>query len=106
MDDDGYPEEWELEKIRTWSHANGFVCWSTLLEYVRELWRWPDYFRGPDSNGMYELSTGGWSGNENLLAAMEGNRLFWEMCWFSSRRGGHYVFLVKEDKVGECREEV
>jgi len=97
MDKHGYPESHELEKIRTWSHANGFVCWTTLLGYVENLWKYSDYFHKPDgaSEKLYSISTGGWSGNEEIIEAMKQNTMFWMMCWVSSHRGGHHKFEVK-----------
>lgn len=37
-------------------------------------------------------STGGWSGNESIIGAMQKNRMVWNFLWEQSRRGGHYVF--------------
>lgn len=40
----------------------------------------------------YTFSTGGWSGNEDLIRAMEQNWMIWSLTWVQSRRGGHYIF--------------
>jgi hypothetical protein len=93
MDNDGYPEEHELKSVRLWPHECG---WRGLMDNVRDLWKYPDYFGGPDEKGMYKLSTGGWSGNEEIIYALQKNTMFWMMCWVSSRRGGHYEFEVKD----------
>jgi len=42
------------------------------------------------------VSTGGWSGNEELIGAMRMNFILWSQWWWSSRRGGHYVFARKD----------
>jgi len=89
MDADGYPDEEELKRIREWPPQDGYV---TLLEYVRILWRYQDYFTR--SSNRYYLSTGGWSGNESLVEALAQNMVFWAMCWRLSKRGGHYEFEV------------
>lgn len=46
-----------------------------------------------------ELSTGGWSDNEEWIAEAstfdvrkQSLWLWWSRCWVSTRRGGHYVF--------------
>jgi hypothetical protein len=91
MDKDGYPEEQELDKIREWS-ANDYYG---LMEYVRERWYCGDiYFR--QVLDTFYLSTVGWSGNEDIVAAIQENVNYWWMFhWHSSRRGGHYIFTEK-----------
>lgn len=87
MDDDGYPTEEELAEISK-------VDWKSVLGLARALWQWPEFWR-TEHNGKHvehHVSTGGWSGNESIIGAMQENAPFWVMCWMSSRRGGHYVF--------------
>ena len=89
MDEGGYPSAVELNIIRNWPNN-----WPALMEYVESLWRWNNYF---EKNGSrYYLSTGGWSGNEEIIGALKDNQMFWIMCWYSSKRGGHYQFEIKE----------
>jgi hypothetical protein len=90
MDKDGYPEESELEKIRNWKDFNdGFIG---FLEYVRSLWTYHEFVK--TNNGSYIFITGGWSGNEELIRAMQSNHTFWLFCWQSSNRGGKHVFTT------------
>lgn len=93
LDEDGYPTEEALDLVKGWGHEDGFV---ELLETVGQIWKYPDYFecKGP---GQYEISTGGWSGNEDLIEALQGNAMFWLCCWVQSTRGGHYIFEVPEE---------
>lgn len=86
---DNYPEEYELQRIRDWPIGDAIG----LLEYVESLWMYPDYFRKV-TDETYLVSTGGWSGNEEIIEAMMDNFGFWVMCWFSSRTGGHYQFRI------------
>ena len=89
MDEHGYPDKNELETIKNWQMQDG---WHELMKYVRERWAYPDYFRS--EGNTYFLSTTGWSGNEDLIQALNENFMFWSICWQSSRRGGHYEFTV------------
>jgi hypothetical protein len=109
-DDDGYPTEQELERIRSWAKdsaaAKEPLQFTALMDYLRGIWWMPTWgFHGPheakdeffDTNiRRYQLSTGGWSGNEDLIEALQQNFFFWSFCWQSSRRGGHYVFEIPE----------
>ena len=96
MDADGYPEEHELVQIAAWPHDD----WDGLLVYVADLWRWPEFgwheYKDRDGARVFALSTGGWSGNEDLIAAMQENRIFWMMNWKVTRSGGHYLLRVRE----------
>jgi hypothetical protein len=54
---------------------------------------WPQETFGWGQEGRtYHVSTGGWSGNEEILSAMQDNLIFWMVCWQEHKRGGHYVF--------------
>lgn len=90
MDKEDYPTELELKAISGWENPQ----YHELLGLVRSLWRYPTYFRR--RRNIYHLSTGGWSGNEDIIRALRENTIFWKLCWVSSRRGGHYKFEVKD----------
>jgi len=104
---DGYPTEDTLKEIETWDYRRGF---HGLMKFVQKAWNYPNYWSEeeewydaikPDGSmwkrqkTLYRISTGGWSGNGMLIEAMEGNWMFWNLCWVSSRRGGHYEFDVR-----------
>jgi len=99
MDSDGYPDDLELQRIREWSVED----FTGLMEFVRALWKWNDWGWSLKGN-KYDISTGGWSGNESLISALEGNMMFWMMCWHQSRRGGHYIFILPEATPGPAGE--
>lgn len=89
------PSEASLKLIREWSHED----FAGLMEFVRDLWNWPEWgFTSDDEldHDHFELSTGGWSGNEEIIGALRDNGMFWSLCWESSRRGGHYIFKVRK----------
>ena len=81
-----YPTTVELRKIARWSHKD----FRGLLEYVRSIWSYPDRFV-MTRRSLY-LSTGGWSGNESVIDALQRNGIFWGLCWKRSERGGHFWF--------------
>ena len=105
LDEHGYPTEEALEKIKEWSEDDMLG----LMAFVKELWYYPHYGHEEITTSdildkpiiRYSISTGGWSGNEDLIEAMQGNHIFWIFCWYSSRRGGHYVFEVKRHEAAK-----
>jgi hypothetical protein len=94
-DKDGYPTKKELEKIKNWDILNNDI--QEFLEYIRSIWRTPDW--GFSLKGKrilkLELHTGGWSGNEEIMYALQHNYLFWGLYWRKSLTGGHYYFRIK-----------
>lgn len=50
-----------------------------------------------DEHGILRLATGGWSGNESIIGALQKNWLWWAMCWQSSHHGGLYFFQFDSD---------
>ena len=90
MNSDGYPDEEELATIAKWPYDN----LPALMEYIKRRWQYSDCGYWKQRGTMYRISTGGWSGNESIISAMQENTMFWLLCWVSSRRGGHYTFNV------------
>jgi hypothetical protein len=93
---DPYPTDSELQVIIEWPHTSKYT---DLMEYIRSLWWMPDWGWHRDTetdDGKYHVSTGGWSGNEDIIRCMRENYMFWSLCWESTRRGGHYVFDIPE----------
>lgn len=85
-----YPTETDLQTIRTWPLENG---WRELLVFVAERWTMGNW-TNRKVGYWFAFSTGGWSGNEELIAALQSNEIFWLCCWQSSRRGGYWEFEV------------
>jgi hypothetical protein len=106
MDAQGYPTDETLRMIREWPIERFSDC-EALLEFVGRAWWHPEMFqrtarrRRPHPSLLprhrWTVSTGGWSGNESLIDALEAHETFWHMCWESSRRGGHFEFEVPAD---------
>lgn len=87
-DEDGYPTDEELLKVSEWQCAD----LDGLMQYLAGgVWHWPEFVKKLASD-EWELHTGGWSGNEDIIARMQDNTMWWIMNWLQSRRGGHYLF--------------
>lgn len=104
LDEDGYPTEEFLESIKTAkpdeSERYPDFCYG-LLDAIRPIWRYAEagYWsseKAEDAMGQpvmrYEISTAGWSGNEDIMDALQDNHMFWTLGWLQTRRGGHYTF--------------
>lgn len=101
FDATGYPTEATLRIIRRWDIRTKADC-EALLEFVGQAWsdygafrRMPRRRRRDDVGApkrRWILVTGGWSGNESLIGALEANRLFMVLVWWSSARGGLHEF--------------
>lgn len=89
-----YPTDEELETLKSWEFKKD-IDFIGFVVYLTNLWSYPDRWRFDDNT--LELSTGGWSGNESIIAAMQ-ETIFWTICWEESRRGGHYKFNLKRAK--------
>ena len=101
LDEDGYPTDQCLQIIKNW-HWSDAKGW---FDFIKEYWWAPDFgwqevdepheYRKDRYVHRYYLSTGGWSGNETLMRAMEQNWTMWSVHWVQSRRGGHYIFEIE-----------
>lgn len=106
LDRDGYPTDSALDIIREWTFQ---MPSRELFEFIKSFWWMPEFgwkeceavdeLTG-DTDYCYYLSTGGWSGNESIIEAMQENKyFFWSMHWVQSRRGGHYIFELRKEEV-------
>lgn len=100
-----YPSDECLEFIKKFDVIKYGV--RTLVDFIERVWWMPswgfqlsdgvdDIFNEPCKK--LELHTGGWSGNESIMYALEENVIFWTVSWTQTRRGGHYYFDIKELK--------
>ncbi|WP_430229614.1 hypothetical protein [Paraburkholderia tropica] len=100
LDEDGYPTDVALKRIEEWPHADI----SGMLDFILSIW-WCPHLLWDIEGVKLHASTGGWSGNESLIRAMQNNRPFWATCWEQSRRGGHFIFdLTRVKKLAEKEE--
>ena len=79
-------------------NTNDFFEGVTIIE---KYWN-QDYgtFNIESKNGItvLELTTGGWSENEEIINILC-DKMFWFLWWQESKRGGYYKFIYTE-KIG------
>ena len=91
FDKDGYPTDEYLNSI---ADFDGNIV--ELLEMVKDAWRYPD--RAQLIDGIYVFSTGGWSGNEDLIGALQKNKLWWFHSWNSIDLTGGFLAIAVTKK--------
>jgi len=94
-DQDSYPYDAELAEIRDYDLLHRPV--SGLVALLFAVWNWGirDEWVTRRGTRLY-LATGGWSGNEDIIKALQENLLFWSMCWYKSMRGGAFWFHLDD----------
>ena len=93
---DGYPDDALLERIRQWDiHDKRGV-----LELLVEEWYYPERAREVRP-GLFAFSTGGWSGNEDLLGALYESKPWFVMAWNAIKVPGG-LLCVAVDKSAQA----
>jgi hypothetical protein len=94
-----YPAESTLEAIKAWDPMRV----NSLLAFVAKAWHWPEFgvshtlrpeeaviVDAQPGDVFLRLATGGWSGNEDIINALEQNRVASAFTWkFTSASGLH-----------------
>lgn len=106
MDGSGYPTPEALDYIKNWAIIWGrgesltttgkFFAegrYEELIEYITSIWAY-DSINYED--GLLELHTVGWSGNEEIIEELKKTNL-WLTRFKCHQTGGHYFFKL-EDK--------
>lgn len=93
-----YPSDRELRRIARWPAIGEEGGLKELFSYVEKRWsldygKW-EHVTNEDSDPALRLVTGGWSGNEELIGALQQNIVAWGMTWQSSTRGGLHIFEI------------
>ena len=87
-----YPTEEFLDYVRKYNvFRNGP---RELIENIRDEWQWRDLIRWYPKTRTLKISTGGWSGHEDIIGALQDNFMFWSLYWRATIRGGHYTFKI------------
>jgi hypothetical protein len=104
FDEHGYPLKDTLDEIATWPKSRG---WGELMRFVRAAWKHAKQ-SDPDGGALVPLHAGwstnvwlaapdGWSGNEDIIAAMQENTAFWGECFIEAPlapRPSYYKFAI------------
>jgi len=61
-----------------------------MLSHLKSIWHYDNFFVDNGKDG-FELHTGGWSGNEDIISELR-KTMFWIFFWQRTERGGHYFF--------------
>lgn len=91
FDADGYPTEETLILIERFELGTYFEKLPDYLQLIKSNWWVPEWVYDRET-GILQMSTFGWSGNEDIIRSMQKNLMFWGLFWCESRRGGHYKF--------------
>jgi hypothetical protein len=97
--DDRYPAEADLLAIEKWAPMgqwSGCRPWLPVLQLANDAWN-HDMGRVLLNDEVYTFVTGGWSGNEDIIAALGKNFSAYSSLWLASYRGGKHEFGVRND---------
>ena len=95
-----YPTDEEVAQVKQWEFTTpeSFVEFMAFVKSIGNYWP-TDSFGWQQDGRKFSVSTGGWSGNEEILGAMQENWTFWAVCWKKHERGGHYEFELPDPAV-------
>lgn len=101
-EDDVYPTEAAIEFIEKYPTTGSLLDLFAFIESIwwqsEMLWHEQEMFDVDTKRHVkqYHISTGGWSGNEDIIRALQMTKYnyIWICTWVQSRRGGHYIFEV------------
>jgi hypothetical protein len=97
-DKDGYPTKAELKFLE----QNGRLCVNSqeavekYIDFIEGIWKYSEsmfHFREYHGDIIIEMHSGGWSGNEEIIGALQ-RTFFWFLFWEKSTRGGHHYFKI------------
>ena len=90
FDADGYPSDETIEAIEKWP-VNDFV---NCLKFAEKAYQ-KHYGVWKKQDGWIKIATGGWSGNESIVYALQ-NQIYWKAFWLAKTIGGAYYIRDPE----------
>jgi hypothetical protein len=103
FDRDGYPAEETLEIIKQWDMNPSTM--KDLMAFIASAWHWDDMAR-ETSPGLWVFATGGWSGNESLLSALQQSKAWWILSGNSLYLPGGMLIVAITAKARERLEQL
>ena len=106
VDPDGYPTTDTVKALELWPHEDI----AAALDFVKAIWHWSEaathdlsaheaaILRANPGERYLRLATGGWSGNEELVAALQANVMLHMLAWRLSAHGGLHIYQYPEWK--------
>lgn len=97
INDHGYPVEDSLKELVTSGHRFADVL-EAVRPYIADTYgtyQVTEIAYGPETVIEHRITTGGWSGIEEVLGVLEGT-VGWALSWESSRRGGLHVLHMND----------
>lgn len=98
---DDYPTDEELDRLERWPMRDT----AGALDFARSLWHWPEWgvsellapeetaiVRAESGDRFLRLATGGWSGNESIISALNANSGVRAIAWRLTARGGLHIY--------------
>jgi len=89
FDADGYPTEETLKIIKDWP----FEEREKVLSYIAKAWHYPESAKEVRP-GIWVFATGGWSGNESIIAALRSGVLWYLLSWDSLYLPGGLLIIA------------
>ncbi len=96
---DDYPSLEELSSIEKWP-LEKYTDYVDLAEFIVAIWHYGGEWATLKGKRVktLRLATGGWSGNEDIIRALDKNFMFGQVCWQMSKRGGLHIYKFKPFK--------
>jgi len=92
LDSDGYPTDSTIECIEK---ATIIPNLDQLMDCIAPAFETYGKCERMDG-GLWAVCTGGWSGCEDIIYAMQKNIYIWPMYWRLSKRGGYFEFAPND----------
>jgi hypothetical protein len=94
-----YPADEALDALTSFTGTPGEFLRAVHCQWNDDYGRWDDVRRtgdGTEEPGTsVVLATGGWSGNESVISAVQ-DTMFHLMFWYSSTRGGLHEYRIPD----------
>lgn len=88
-----YPTDEQLTTIARWDNHKDYLG---LIDYIEGFYPTYGFIKRVGKKiQTVTFVTGGWSGCEDIIRALDQNTIFNMVCWQASFRGGKHVYKVR-----------